>query len=214
MEIIVRTSGFYFGGNDKTFSKQIWQEIGAKEFDKWGEPDFQVQNALKQEFGVLDLEYLCNRRIVSSWIGGPHGWCNWNGMIFCNNYNIGKWPSAIEVLNEWKVIAKAFPYLSLRCQLFNAECSEEREPGDDRPIEAVVEYTVKNGKVRCGTPKGEICPRAGFDNTSVLASVMSLVAGNNMGERGCTIETLKAALDAVKRVVGSKNKIKEADSVI
>ena len=77
------------------------------------EEDKEAFSTLKKDISHIELEYLSNHRIVSSWIGGPHGWCNWEGNIGCNNYNIGKHPSCKEVYNEWiKMSATIFLHYS------------------------------------------------------------------------------------------------------
>jgi len=94
----------------------------------------------RETYKVLDLYYLTNERIMSCWIGGPNGWCDWDGTIGCNNKNIGKWPDVEAVAAEWGLIAEAFPFLNLRCQLFDGETCEE----DAKPI---LLFTVANGRV-------------------------------------------------------------------
>ena len=85
MEIIIRTSGFYFGTNDKQFERQIWKLLGGANFNQHGSIDYNEIEKIEQDFKAISLNYLVNRRIASTWIGGTHGWCDWNGMIFCNN---------------------------------------------------------------------------------------------------------------------------------
>lgn len=52
-----------------------------------------------------------------------------------------------EVYDEWKMVAKAFPFLELQCRLMNGEtCEEETVP--------VIDFFVNNGKVRMSKPKG------------------------------------------------------------
>lgn len=73
----------------------------------------------------LDLEYLTNNRVAAAYIGGPHGWCDWDGRIGCNSFNIGKWPGIGQVTSEWERIAAAFPFLRLRAQLVAEEGAGE-----------------------------------------------------------------------------------------
>jgi hypothetical protein len=95
---------------------------------------------LKNRLGkVRGVEYLCNSQILSSYIGGPHGWLTWDGIVGCNTYNIGKWPSVEDVLNDWVLISAAFPYLELTSWLFNGESCEEG-------IFPLVRFEVANGK--------------------------------------------------------------------
>jgi hypothetical protein len=71
--------------------------------------------------GILNLHYLHNDRVMSTWVGGSHGWCDWDGTIGCTSYNIGKWPSDDEVTEDWQKIAAAFPFLDLTAQVIDDE---------------------------------------------------------------------------------------------
>jgi hypothetical protein len=203
-EIIIRTDDFYFSSNDHEFSKQLYEfiynvkgegsmahcslhdcfkkEDGTNDWDKANEAERKIRNDLK----LLDLSYLHNSQIVSSWIGGPHGWCNWNGYIGTNNYNIGKWPSVEEVYNDWVKIAQAFPFLDLRSQLLSGETGED----NSYPL---IEYIIKDGKVEM-TKTEEILD---YPNFNIEASCMNIVF-NMKRERGCTIESFKEAFKFVK----------------
>ena len=142
-EVILRTDiapNFSLAGNNKSYAALLQDLFPFK-----GE-DFAQVREFKKKHGILDLEYLTNRRIISSWVGGPHGWMNWNGKVFSNTYNIGKHPDAEEVYEEWVLIANSFPFLDLKCQLFSGEVSEET-------IEPVIEFHVSGGKVTYYEPK-------------------------------------------------------------
>lgn len=140
------------------------------------------------DLNLLDLYYLNNHQILSSWIGGPHGWCDWNGNINSSNYNIGKWPSVEDVYNEWVKIAEAFPFLDLRAQLYSGETS-------DHESEPLVEFTLKHGKVEMSIPS-EPLDLPYFDMSSMFSRF-----NNRHSERGCSIETFKTALDHVRNKV-------------
>jgi hypothetical protein len=198
MEILIRTDSWWFSGNDHHLEKQL-KEIAGLYLDKDNCEDWRTAHDLdqvvKEAHGVLDLEYLTNARIVSSWVGGPHGWCDWNGNIFCNNYNIGKWPSVKEVYEEWEKIAAAFPYLDLRCQLMNCETSED----DPQPV---VEFVVFGGKVHLVEPEALMLPPA-FDIAGAALSVFTLSSGQR--EFGTTIEQFKKALALTKAAVAERS---------
>ena len=132
------------------------------------------------EIGILELSYLGNYQICSSWIGGPHGWCNWDGTISACNYNIGKWPTVEVVYEEWVLIAKTFPFLDLRCQLLN---HEQRFPEMTTNPGPVIEFRVKGGKVKMSIPSKVLCESEDVD----------VIAFDK--EIGCTIEDVKRALD-------------------
>jgi hypothetical protein len=205
MEILIRTDSLRLSSNDREFDKQlnehlyqikidtpgydsaeiaIRKKLGLGD-DKWVEV-FHYQEERRKELNWIPLEYLNNSRIVSSWIGGPHGWCDWSGNIGTRNYNIGKWPSVETVFNEWKLIAEAFPFLNLRCQLM-ADEAEESEV--DRPL---IEFAVKEGRVQMKVPKKPLT-KTSFGNPTMYENLYAMGR-----ERGCTIETFKKAVDFVK----------------
>lgn len=159
-EILVRTGGTHFFSNDHQLESDIksifYSAIPHPEWgDRWwekSEEDFREYYSRKEEYamemGVLGLEYLTNDRVCSSYVFGPNGWCNWDGVIHQRNKNIGKWPSAREVFNEWGEIAKAFPFLELTCRLLSHEAGYHKE----EPKIAVV-YEVANGEVKARMPQ-------------------------------------------------------------
>lgn len=171
----------YYDGSNKGVEAKLgleekdWQKIYAYKEEK------------EKEVGILeDLCYLENSRVCSSWIGGPHGWCDWDGTIGCNNYNIGKWPTVEEVYKEWKIIAKAFPFLDLRCQLTNHEASSPEMTENPGPV---IEFIVKNGKVRMTIPKDYI-------DIPEFGPMRNI--GNRDTEIGCTLETFGKSVSMVK----------------
>jgi hypothetical protein len=174
-EILVRTSGYHFFTNDREFEQQVsevfysaishpewgekWWEKGDIDYNLSGKERMEQFNAFhsrrdqyREELGMLDIEYLDNQRVCSSYIGGPNGWCDWTGEIFQRGKNIGKWPSAIEVFNEWKAIAREFPFLNLTCKLLSHEAGYHEEAGYHVPSIAVV-YEVSNGQVNARLPE-------------------------------------------------------------
>jgi hypothetical protein len=207
MEILIRTDDLWFSSNDREFEAQLNEilldlDYVPREYsgddkaiaDKLGLDSTNGENFAKiseykdsktSDLNRLDLHYLKNRRIVSSWIGGPHGWCDWEGNINCRNYNIGKWPSVEEVYNEWVTIAKAFPYLELSAQLYNGETSEE----DSSPV---IEFNIKDGKVEMSIPEEPL------DLPSFGMADMFSRFNNPYAERGCTIELFKSALEHIR----------------
>lgn len=189
-EIIIRTHG-YLGCNDDAWEREAKDILGYP-------PDFEARNAPDGDFrdhlnlteqarkrlGVLELEYLCNDQIMSSWIGGADdGWVKWDGRVQnSRGKNIGKWPSVTEVRDEWRRIAKSFPFLNLVCELWNCEACG---PIDDTPGRAAVRFVVASGKVKTSIPKGE--PLA-------LPLEIDYDALFTKGERGCDAETLRWAV--------------------
>jgi len=200
MEIIIRTDDLGFSSNDHKFDKELNEyfydvkidsdvydavitKLGISKELKYSNELYDYMYKKRSEVGQVKLTYLNNSRITSSWVDGAHGWCDWNGNIGCNNYNIGKWPSVEEVYNEWKLIAKAFPYLDLTCQLMNHESSCEDMVDDPKPL---INFVVKNGRVRMKEPDGyKSIPKSGVFTVD---------------ERGCTIEQFKEAVDYCRNI--------------
>jgi hypothetical protein len=197
-EILIRTDNLGFSTNDHVFASQLYELVyGVKsdkkmyhislrdyfedENDKWNKAE-ELKNKIKEKYKIIsNLEYLNNNRIVSSWIGGPHGWCSWDGYIGCNNYNIGKYPSVEEIYNEWKLIAAAFPFLELKCQLLSGETCED----DLYPI---IEFSLKNGKVKIYKPKEILDYPSNNDMVNVFTC----------GARGCTLGQVENALQYIE----------------
>jgi hypothetical protein len=193
-EIIVRTDDWHFSSNDSTFETMLRKTAGMPppyNYDKemsnkerlqqWRDNEVQ-EAAVMKAHGVLSLNYLHNERIVSCFIGGPHGWCDWSGNIFCNSFNIGKWPSVTEVLQDWETIAQAFPYLDLRSQLLSGESCENG-------ITPLVEFIVRDGKVELVDPERALLPAISLDISPVL-----FCEPPALHEGGCTIKQFEQAL--------------------
>lgn len=192
-EIILRTNHWWATCNDRVWLATVWDALGVKH--EPGEPQAFDFKSLEECVATLDpvaVEYLNNSRVMSSWIGGAHGWCDWEGRIFSANYNIGKWPSVKGVLDEWRAIAKAFPYLKLRCQLWSRETSEE----DNTPL---VEYVVENGTATACAPTLAILVTP--DSRSIWEGPNSVADWSRFRarERGCDEVTLRRAIRQVQR---------------
>lgn len=170
---IIRLSGLNFYCNDSSFLSQINSAVGITK-DK-----FEQRDKACEEYRAIHLNYLClSHRVASCWVGGTHGWLNWDGNVFSNNYNIGKCPNVKDVYDDWKTIAGMFPMLDLTAQLFSGEVCE---PG----IKPLVEFRIKNRRVKLIPPK-----------TSIHIFDDAFVRGGS--EVGCTIEQFKDALEKTK----------------
>lgn len=190
MEILVRTN--YWGStcNDHEWDRKVLDMAGIKYETSRGylSVDYNDVDRFSTAMGVLPLEYLANSRVSSSFVGGPHGWCDWDGRIGSSTYNIGKWPGAATVLDEWALIAKTFPFLNLWCQLYSHEvCEAEARP--------VVEYIVKDGRAVCQPPT-QRAARPTHDDFET--NLLDIVAGRAGRERGCSGAKLAQALKHVR----------------
>lgn len=187
-EILIRTDDWWFGTNDHAWEQAIYSVAG--EYGHPGSPysgqavgHYAAARAWQERLGVLDLHYLENKRIASSWIGGPHGWCDWDGNIGCSNYNIGKWPSVEAVTEDWTAIAEAFPYLNLHAQLVT----------DEGEGEVAATWAVRDGKAALVEPAGQLAPVPADD---VEGMVFGLLYSADR-ERGVSVERLREALAQV-----------------
>jgi hypothetical protein len=183
LEICLRTSSLYISCNDNEWTKSVTNLLGIKVDGYF--LDLDSVEEVESKYGILRLEYLDTDRIASSYIDGPNGWCDWNGNIGLTNKNIGKWPSTEEVLEEWKLIAKTFPFLTLSCQLYDKEHCEE----DGKPL---IQYDVKNGEVNWFIPSAPL-----IENIPELPFVS--IFSEERNERGCTLEQLKKAMEICLR---------------
>jgi hypothetical protein len=215
MEILVQTQGTYFDTNDRKFGERVegifYNAIPKPEWgEKWWQDNFDYRSIITQEedqkrreklvekhkrkdvyhkeMGIINLQYLQNSRVCSSYIGGPHGWCDWSGKIFQRGKNIGKWPSTTEVYDEWKLIAEAFPFLRLTCRLLNHEAGySEGNPG------ITIVYEVENGEVWARTPaEGEV-PMVTKDGSALDIESFLLNISNPNEKRGVTLERWEKA---------------------
>lgn len=195
-EILIRTCvPAYLPGNDQAWNEAVAKAMGFPAGDDW--PDrglegaertawFEARWAEKDrrsaELDIIPLEYLYNSRITSSWIGGPHGWCDWDGSIGTAVYNIGKWPSTEEVTEEWAAIAAAFPFLTLDAQVIEDE-------GEGAVAD---QWHVADGVAELVEPGARLA----------AAEAPSLTAFLPDWERGVGIERLRAAVAQVEATRG------------
>jgi hypothetical protein len=155
-EIIIRTNS-YISDHDE-IGKEIWKTFGyspkVRTIKRSDGSTYQFNEyphaQIREDFQQLNLSYIDNERIISHWIGGPNGWCNWDGTIFQANKNVGKWPDCEAIYEDWCKVAEAFPFLNLRSQILPCEMYTliENSPG----ILPVIEFQVKNGKVSVVKP--------------------------------------------------------------
>lgn len=147
-EIIIRTTLYPVSTNYHEFDFKIAKRLdllendlkhpyvlGNTNFDKLR--DFNVRN------NILNLEYLGNSQIGSSYVGGPHGWISWDGKIETTCYNVGKWPSSEQIHKECELVAKTFPQLTVVFELIDREWFEER----DEPAQITDMFELRDGKV-------------------------------------------------------------------
>lgn len=180
-DILIRTNSPYLSCNDKAWVRVVADAYGIP-LGEYGDPDWRATRVVYEQLGCLDLHYLSNDRVMSSWIGGPHGWCGWDGTIGCSSYNIGKWPTVEEVQEDLDAIAEAWPFLNLHLQLLTDE-------GDG---EIAATWAVKEGEAYLVEPVGHVAERLELSETQILGRLMFVG-----GERGVSPERLREALQQV-----------------
>jgi hypothetical protein len=202
-EILVRTCvPDYLRGNDPEWAAVVGKIMGFNLGEDWPkDPEIEkdpkrrmawyrerwaARDARMDELGIFGGEYLHTSRIASSYICGPHGWCDWDGRIYCDNYNIGKWPSTEEVTTEWTAIAEAFPFLDLTSQLISEE-------GDG---ELAGEWRVKDGTAVYVPEFSPMLPTRTPEQaeSAMQAAAASIAFGWTDRERGVSAERLAMAV--------------------
>lgn len=195
-EIIFRTTSWPPYCNHSKWLKEIEEITGCPNSDsgidncgltnqinRWKIYDEKL-DLFNNRFKILNLEYLVNQRIATASIQGSHGWCNWDGAIGCNTYNIGKYPSIEVVMNEWIIISDAFPFLNLRSQLWSGENCEVSEA-----LFPLIEFKINNGNVEAYKPTDKMKIdkyELNFDPDDYLNR-----------EKCCTVDNLKRAMEVI-----------------
>ena len=184
-EIIIRTDSqlpdFTYAGNDPDLCQQLNDLFSVP----YVTIDPNKLSKLRDKLHIIPLSYLCNDRIVSSWVGGPHGWVNWNGFVGSRNYNIGKWPDVDSVLKGWQAIATAFPSLKLTCWLYSKETCQPDNT-------AIVQFDIVSGTATAHLPDRE--PQNPVFETPDYSSILY-----RNRESGISVSSLK---DKLTRIYG------------
>lgn len=159
-EIIRRTDTFFthgYSGNNHEYNRWVrkrlkmpmdWLDLPSglsqEERIKQSRKLQTEQTKFRKRWNVLSTNYVHNSWISCAFIGGPHGWCHPDGTIGFED-NVGKWPAPITVYEDWKLLAKEFPFVDVGVTLFSAENIEP----DCLPV---VSFSVKNGRVAVVDP--------------------------------------------------------------
>lgn len=199
-EILVRTFNWENHSNDKDWLRQVYDLADIKYFmvDGCLRIDYPSLDKFEQRYGVLELEYLRTARVYSSNVGGPYGWCNWDGKIHLAGRNVGSWPTDNNVQKSWALIAKTFPFLDLKCQLFHDEHTVEN-------IQPVVQYTVRAGQVEVEYDPDLFQKMDPTGEVSFEAQLMDCFENRSGRERGVALKHLEYALAVTeKRVKASR----------
>ncbi len=187
-------------GTDQSCGGQVHIQRKRVDFpngNHYMERDFDSLYAAIPRHNVVPLAYLTNSRIATSYVGGSHGWMDWNGTIECGSFNIGKWPSTSDVLLDLKKIALVWPSLSMRCQLLNHESGYPNDP--DLFSGPVIEFVMKDGDVQAYRPGAPLF--SSFEDEDPVTIPEDFFSDDGMlrREKGCSNEILTAALELAKR---------------
>lgn len=157
--VIIRTTFVDFMGcNNERWNRYVKKAFRLYKYDRIHRVPWEKWDELRARLGVLSLQYLTNHRISSTSVGGPHGWCDWDGTVGTDGISLmSKWPSVEEIHEEWTTIAQAFPFLELEAQLVQEEWDEPYEERND--LIPLVRWTVSGGVAKMHPDPGELlCP--------------------------------------------------------
>lgn len=180
------------------------KELSSDDYQKYSSSKYRERSDIKvarsEELGILtDLYYLTNRQIMSSWIGGVHGWCQWDGTIGCQGFNIGKWPTGKDIYDEAVLLAETYPFLEMTIQIMAGEsCEIDDDDVSDHPI---FEFKLSEGKVYCMEPEAAIHPNTSFSGINLF---MEKMRTGYSKEIGCSEEKLKHAVQSAIKLKNQK----------
>jgi hypothetical protein len=176
--------GFYT--NDKHFERLVASALDL-EIDEHGWISHESAKRYRAAVGGLELNWMDNHQIGSAWIGGPHGWCDWDGKIGCGSYNLGKYPSNEEITEDLVLIALRWPQLKLWVQVLDSE--------GYGPVSG--EWKVADGKAECFTKLNYNHVTAPIELDPQVA-LLGLYREHR--ERGVDVEQLRKIFERVKAI--------------
>lgn len=147
----------------QTLEKSLTTEEAAKS-------PYEISEQWSNQMGMISTDYVYNSFLSTCYSAGPVGWCNPDGKILFENHNYGKWPSVDEIVEDWKKLVAAFPYLDLVNTLYSDDsCSEVNTP--------VCSIVVKNGAVEVHAP--DLGLHTHVPNMKFSLDMSNLMAGLN-----------------------------------
>lgn len=219
-EIILRTTTFLMS-NDKEWERIVADIMGAppkrhhpsihspeREQKEWNAYCDEVaawwDSLPTLKYSVVEggdytrpVNLLNNERIMCCWIGGPKGWCDWDGTIFTNNYNIGKWPSADDIVLECVALANAFPFLNAKFEVLNHEAGygpgSVQYTGEIKESKVLLRVNIRDGQVSydCVPSKPTMV------DVNAISDATKLLSKSGY-ERGVSISRLKKAMKELR----------------
>jgi len=143
---LIRTQDWWISSADNEYTCQVYDLVGI-DYHKLEENNFPIPSIgstqmAQDKYGCLNLRLLNNRRIGDR--KNPYGWCHWDGTIGTEMLRPNLSSQAViaepNVHREWHDIAKAFPWLSVECQLYASETEE-------KDARLVMHYRIEEGSV-------------------------------------------------------------------
>lgn len=156
LSIIRRTDWFFLGcsGNDREFNGEALRLIHrpgtpclqpnlGDSYEISGRDCLDVLDEWEKAWGVIPTQYVANEWISCAYAGGPYGWCHPDGTIG-HTANIGKWPAVAEVYEDWRMIAREFPFVDAEVTLMDHSEGSSGNP--------VASFLIRNGEVEIVNP--------------------------------------------------------------
>jgi len=203
-DIIVRTDYFWraegHGGNNHEFDKALCTAVGVVRTDytnasiDWNSV-YAEWDTFRNSINYVTTEYVHTSWISCAFIAGPHGWCQPDGQLFYTD-NVGKWPSADEVYDDWCKIAAAWPFLDLEVALMSGESCEDS-------TQVLVVFSISKGVVTAHGADYPVFARfdASVDMVTAPVDFETLVHRRLSGdhsENHYTVAQVVSMVDAVK----------------
>jgi hypothetical protein len=176
-EIIFRTDSFFRTssqdmGNDCRPNWADWARVqiglASPDISRLTHAErYDMDHEVSQALGAITTYYVRNSWADSSYVYGAYGWCSPEGKIFyCDN--VGKWPSANEILEEWEQLAAAFPFVKAAVVVMSAEHCEASEP--------VFAIKIEGGAANAVTADEVVMPDLDFSRDAEdLSAVLGLM---------------------------------------
>ena len=197
-EIIRRTDTFFssgYGGNDRIWVEAVKIAVKMPILDygmsaeEWGEIMPKLEE-WQRRWEILSTDYVHNTWISSSYIFGPYGWCHPDGTIGYGD-NVGKWPSAEDIYDDWVKLAEAFPFVTAHVLLMDREHSED----DAKPV---IGFRINDGRVSVHSPDepgwfegmDSVEEERGMD--AIKEATMKIATGDLSRENGISMEMIES----------------------
>lgn len=196
-EVIVRmTDPYWLIGNDEEWGRLTQEAFGLTFTERYDLENYKIYDRecqrIYRELGTVQSEYLgLASRVYSAMIGGSYGWCDWSGAVE-SFYNVGKWPSVEELTRQWVDVARAFPFLTLRAQVFDCETVEME--GGEPPV---AQWTVENGVATLDAEPGPMLETPANSRDEHVKWDAWLAS--ECRERHVSLERLREAVNQVRR---------------